>query len=345
MNSLPAPEDFQTELSVVGTNLAFTLIAILVIMLTSTLFNQTVQENIDDIEGFTSRVFAPLVAVAALVSRPWHWLTQSRPRMAAFAGPVIVLGLTAFTYGFLDPGFGFNKDGLALCLSLILGIGVVTYVYGGGQVLLTQRGFGVPAVVRVYPIALAIAIVSVLLSRFADFQPGIVYGFVAAYALLASTEFDRRQNGHVVFFPAIALLAVSLIAWGLVSPLRDALAENGDSWWITVLEGAAVAIFVGAIEGLFFNMIPITFMDGKKLQQWSMPIWVAMSVITGFLFWHIILNQEREHVEAFQEGSVIMVLSLLAACLTISFVTWMYFRGRLYGWRGFPWRRTAQPEA
>ncbi len=132
--------------------------------------------------------------------------------------------------------------------------------------MLTNRNFGVPAVVRVYPVALAIALVSVILSRVVDFQPGLVYGFVAAYAVVVATDFDRRQNGHVVFFPALALLAVSLIAWVLVIPLRDA-AENGDSWWITTLEGAAVAIFVGAIEGLFFNMIPLTFMDGKNFSN------------------------------------------------------------------------------
>lgn len=338
-NSIPAPDEISTKLSVIATNLLFTIIVILVVLLTSTLFNQTLQENVDDIEGFFAKRVAPLAPIAATVSAPWRNLAGKRPMLAALGGPAFILILTGATYGFLDPGFGFNEDGFVLMGSLILGIGAVTYVYGGGQALLTNSRYKVPAVVRVYPVALVIAIVSVLLSRIADFQPGIVYGFVAAYAVVASSAtFDRKQLGEVVFYPGLALLIVSIVAWILVMPIRHAI-QNDDRWWLDLMEGTSVAIFVGGLEGLFFNMIPITFMDGRKLQQWNVWLWAGMALVSGFLFWHVILNRERAHIDALEQATVIMVLSLLGACFAITFVTWMYFRMRLYGWEGLPWRQ------
>jgi hypothetical protein len=247
--------------------------------------------------------------------------------VGAIAGPLVVLGLAGLIYGFAEPGFGFNNKSLVLFLSLVLGVGAVTYTYSGGQALLTRRGFGLPAGVKLFPIAIGVALLSVFLSRVENFQPGIIYGFIASYVVLSETGLNRRQLGHTVLFPGAALLALCVIAWLLVVPFRD-LSQDSDSWLAGVPEGAAAAVFVGGLEGLFFNMIPLRFMDGHKLWEWSRLAWLAMAGVTAFLFWHVLLNTESAYFSALQETTPATALLLLGICLALTVSVWLFFRLR-----------------
>ena len=130
-----------------------------------------------------------------------------------------------------------------------------------------------------------------------------------------------------MLFPALALAALSVIAWLLVIPLRNVTQES-ESWWVALPEGAAVAVFVVGLEGLFFNMIPLTFMDGAKIAGWNRLLWFVMFVTAAFLFWHVLLNQEGAYMEPLRETRVITALSLLAVYSIITLATWTYFRVR-----------------
>ena len=71
----------------------------------------------------------------------------------------------------------------ASCLfgSIVVGVGFVTFLTEGGGALLASRRFHAPASVRLYIAAVLIAIlICVGLSRLMDFQPGIMYGFIAS---------------------------------------------------------------------------------------------------------------------------------------------------------------------
>jgi hypothetical protein len=191
--------------------------------------------------------------------------------------------------------------------------------------LVTHRRYGVPAGIKLFPIGLAIAVVSVLLSRVEGFQPGVIYGFVAAYAVLAPATFDRRQTASIVFYPAIVMITICALAWLLVSPFRD-LAQDNHNWYAAIPEGAAVAIFVGGLEGLFFNLIPVRFMDGYKVWVWSKWAWLAMAGLVTFLFWHVLLNKEQDSFGALQQTAAASAFVLVGICLVLSIGTWLYFR-------------------
>ena len=60
------------------------------------------------------------------------------------------------------------------------------------------------------------------------------------------------------------MMAFAVVAWLLVGVFRD-LTDDSDSWLAAVPEGIAVGVFVGAISGMFVQMIPMRFMDGYKL--------------------------------------------------------------------------------
>lgn len=331
VGSVPGPDDISTDPEVIGSNITLTLFVILAFAFTSTLFNQTLAANRREIEGWVGRLFAPFQRSSSVVERRYAAVAERRPWIQRAVAPAAILVLTALIYGFLSPDFGFNTKSVVLVVSLIVAVAGITYLYEGGRALLARRRFRVWAGVRLYALALVIAVGSVLLSRLVDFQPGFVYGFVASYILLSPVALDRRQEGQIVAFSAIALLAASVIAWLLVIPLRE-VTEGSDAWWVALPEGMAVAVFVAGLQGLFFRMIPLSFMDGAKIAEWNRLLWLLMFGAAGFLFWHVLLNQEGAYVEALQEKSSIAVFGLLSFYSMVTLVTWAYFRGRVYGW-------------
>lgn len=329
------PGDLSGDTGVIATNLALAAGSLVLILVTATLFNQTVQENSEEIHGFFRRLMGPLRSVVDAAGSILGSAAEGRPWMSAVGGPVAMLGLAGVIYGFSEPGFGLNTKSLVLFLSIVLGFAVVMYSYNGSQVLMTRRAFRAPAAIRMIPIGIGIAIVSVILSRLENFQPGIIYGFIATYAVLGAVDLDHRQNGQVVLVPGLALLAVCVSAWLLVSPFRD-LAQDNNSWLAAVPEGVAVAVFVGGLEGLFFNMVPLQFMDGYKVWRWNKLAWVAIAGASAFLFWHVLLNTESESFSALQETMPATAAVIVGICLVLTAALWLYFRLRAGGGEGRP---------
>ena len=305
----------------VGTNVGLALLTLLVILATAAVFNQTLEENDEDVRAagrWLARPFTALAGVTAIFSGD-SWVNR-------VTGPLVVLGLAAILYALEDPSFGFNSSTVVLTLSFLATFIVLTYVYDGGQLLVTNR-YGLPGAIRVFPAGVALAVLFVALTRIQGFQPGLVFGFVAAHTLLAPVAMTREQQGHQILWPALGLLAVSVVAWLLVSPARD-LAESGDSLWAAVPEGIAIGIFLAGIQSLFLSMIPIKFMDGNKLMAWNKFAWLGIVVASGFLFWHAMMNQERESLNALGQTGTATIIMLMVSALLIAGATNLFFRIR-----------------
>jgi hypothetical protein len=330
VQSVPGPDEISTDPGVIGSNILLALFVVFVFAFTSTLFNQTLEDNRREIEGWAGRFFKLFRRLSSLAQQRRGVLSQRCPWVQRVTGPAAILVLTGLVYGFLSPDFGLNTTSVVLFLSLAAAVGAVTYLYKGGQVLFTTGRFRLRAGVRLYVVALVIAAGCVLLSRLTDFQPGFLFGFVASYTLLTPAGLDRRQSGQIVFFPALALLAFSVAAWLLSMPLGD-LREGSDAWWVALPQGAAVTVFVVGLEGLFFSMIPLRFMDGAKIAKWNRLFWFLIFGLAGFLFCWVLLNPGSAYVQAVRETRVITALSLLAFYSLITVGTWAYFRQRVKG--------------
>jgi hypothetical protein len=314
------------SLDVIGTNLLLAMIMLLAIGLTSALFNATLDENRSEIEGWFARVSTRTSAVAApllrLLPTP---LSESRiGRVGALGRLAAVLVLTALIYGFLSPDFGLDARSFVVFASLLVGLGVVTYLAEGGSVLVSNRRLHVAAGIRIYGAALAIAIGSVVVSRIIDFKPGVLYGFVASAVLLAPITLGRRQQAEIVLVPTLLLLAASLAAWLLLVPLRAA-SQSEESWMLGLLEAVAAIVFVAGLESVFFNMIPIDFMDGATIARWNRVVWAVTFGFSGFLFWHLLLNQNKSYLEAFAETKVIAAFVVVALFSIATLAIWTYF--------------------
>ena len=321
------PEALSTDLDVLGTNLILTVVVLLTFGLTSSLFNSTIKSNREQIDLWTaagSRRMRPLFGPAGALSRAGGQLAGSRliGRPLRIA---LVLGLTGLVYAFLSRDFALDAKGAVLFVSIILGIGFVTYLSEGGAALVANRRLKAPASVRLYIAAVAIAIVCVVVSRLMDFQPGILYGFVASNLILSSVVLSRRQSAQVVLVPTLALLAASLLAWLVLLVLRPA-AETSGAWWLSLIEVVVVTIFVAGLEGVFYAMIPLTFMDGATVFEWSKIGWALIFGTATFLFWHLLLNQNDAYLDALRQTRVVAALGLVLLYGMLTLGTWLFFK-------------------
>lgn len=318
LDNLPGGDVLATDAGLAG-------LTLFLLLFSSVLFNQTLQEHRSEVEGWWSRVTRPFRGLTRFLNGPapgvgWLW------QVAAWAG---VLGVIGFVYALLEPGAGWNSQTGVLFLAVIIGAGVLTYVYSGIEAFATERQFGVESAVRLYVPCTLIAIGSVIISRLIDLEPGVVYGFVASAVVLGSGSIPEHQAGRINIWPSLACLVLSVGAWLLTPLVRDAN-DDGGNFALAVTEAVFVMTFIGGIEGLFMNMIPLNVMDGGKIFRWNKLVWAALAATAAFLFWYVLLNRERAGFESLQETSSAAFAGICVAYAVAAIATWAFFRFR-YG--------------
>jgi hypothetical protein len=307
---------------VIATNIYLAVILLLVLLFTSTLFNATLDEHRVQFDAFLHRLTAPFRAIAAWFEGGGPSALQSWA--ASPLAPVPVIVLCGLIYTLDEPNVGFNEGTLALFISLVLAVGIMTYVYDGGEALLTRHRFNLASGVKLYPFAIAIAAFFVLLSRLAGFSAPIMYGFVASSALLVPGRLDKRASAIVVAVPGLVLLGLSILAWMLIPAFNDLNGASG-AWWASVPAATAAILFAGGIEGLLFTMIPVRFTDGAKIFSWNVWVWSVIFGVPAFLFAWAILNPQAQEFDALLEGRVIVAMCLVAAYALAGVALWLYF--------------------
>lgn len=334
--SVPLPTQVSRDPEVIGTNAAMALFFAVLFGSVSTVFNSTLKENHACVSGWC----APITRVArrardALFGQ--HSGEGTSGGLTAIANkiplkkvwqPLAIIVLSALIYGFLDPAFGFTLNGLGLLVSLAIAIGVTTFAYEGLQALLSRKRFGVPASMRLFPAAIAIAIACVVVSRVMAFHPGYVFGIVGGLAFATTVEPDQKSYGRMVLMSAGVLLVVSLAAWFAAVPVAAAVERTG-GFLLTTVQAALISIFVMGLEALLFGLLPIGFMDGEKVMRWSKTAWVAAFGAVAFAFWHVLLNPSSKYLDSFRQKNVRMMFILLAAYGLVTLVMYLYFRSRI----------------
>jgi hypothetical protein len=312
--SVPLPSEVDFSAKVVSTNVALALGLALAFGFLSTLFNNTLKENEDELRGWLS----PLTARISVKRQPVGGEVRRRPWWFT----LVLLVITTLIYAFLDFTFAFNAQGMMFLLSLFISVAITTYVYEGLQAFLGIRLYGLQGYMRAFPVAALIAIGCVILTRLVRFQPGYLFGFVAAYVLVSGEDFDEEattgQGAVLVLVPAVVMLAVSIVAWLLSGPLAG----------VNLLRSLLVTTFVSGLEGVLFSLVPLSFLDGEVLFRGNRVAWLGGFAFAAYWFFQILLNPRSGYLDAFTQNNVVVTLILLALCGVITGAFWLFFRLR-----------------
>lgn len=153
---------------------------------------------------------------------------------------------------------------------------VVILIYAMTSERFSRRFSKETATLRVFLLALLVAVFCVLVSRIANFEPGYIYGLFAGYAVIASRQLTQEQAGISVLLSASLLFVAGLIAYVVWQPLQASLKRPNPGFGLLVLDATLFWIFVLSIENVIFAMIPLKFLDGKELMGWSLAAWIIV---------------------------------------------------------------------
>lgn len=350
MSSVPDPTQITLDPIVVAQSVALTAGVIVLVPFPSALFNNTLEENYAEVMGWVARIGAganrlwarivawirnkiadrragqtdpippPAQSVAPAVSAdgvdPW----RSPVRIAGF------VVLTALLYAFLDPTFGVSLDSLAELIGLAVGLFAVMFAWGVPLYLMSRRDH-FPLTIRALPATLIVGLACVLISRFANFQPGYLYGLIVGFFIAHGT--DRAIEGRAKAIAAATTLVVALVAWVALIFLRQPDAGAGELAGI-VLQAAAVTVVVAGLENAVFAMLPLRFMPGADVYAWNRRVWIVLLALGLFGFVHVLLNPAAEsgYLADSTRTSFFTLVLLLAFFGIASVLFWAYFRFR-----------------
>jgi len=292
----------------------------MLILLASSVFNSTLEEKGSALAEFLGKLVAPFGLSLAFL-RGNDDEDVDRP-LSLFRLGLILLTVGTI-YSALDPEFGLNVTTAALVVSLALGVGMVTLVYEGAQALLASKTAGVRSSVQLQPLGIVIAAASVLVTRLTDVHPGIVLGVIAGAAV---GSHDARLQGRLVAAAMVGIIGLSLIALLLVGPFQSLSDDHAADWWAVIPETVAVTLFIGGIEGVLFSMLPLRFMEGRRVWDWSRLAWALLATTVSFLFFHVVLNRTDAYTSVVEETGVQTLFAICVGAIALAATFWLFCR-------------------
>ena len=316
-----------TDLGTVGGAALLALLIAFLIPFPGTLFNKTVEANYAEIQtgiaGLRARWNAVVDKLAVgPVAGGRRWLGRS---VHGRTGVFVFLALSALVYSFLSPTFGFDLNSAALFLGLLVGLAAITAafdlplrIYHGRRTKAHDAG-----VLRALWWTLLVAIICVVVSRLAGFQPGYLYGLIISIVFV--TQLTTRDEGLGVWLASIWLLILSVVAWIALAVVRGA---GADPWLSLFVQTVLVTFVVAGIETLVIGLLPMRFLPGHPLFQWRKSAWFVLFALAVLGYLLILVDPANGYLSDDSRTPVLVGVIFLITFGLVSVGTWAYFRYR-----------------
>jgi hypothetical protein len=310
--SLPEPDQISLDLRDVASSAAVALALVLLFAFPYELFNSTVEENYDEIRSW--------------FRLPPRTVMASRREATRTLSFFLLNLVAAIACGFLSPDFGLNFNSLVLLIGMFVALIVMSAVFSLPADIAVHRRFREWGRLHFLPGSLAVSIVMVVLSRLLQFQPGYFYGAMAGLAFRAALS--EMDEGRFTAANWVFSLLVSVAAFFGRVPVAHAAARPGASvWWIGA-EVCLALIFLWGVEGLAVAMLPMRFLDGRKVITWSRTVWAILFFLGVMASVHVLFSPNSGYVGQTHDQVKIGVVALFAVFGAISAGLWAYFRFR-----------------
>ena len=188
---------------------------------------------------------------------------------------IAVIALTILYSLSVTRSFGWSIDSLLLFIPIsFVAVGLGFILHELGHKVVAQR-FGFFSEFRKWNYGLILGLLTVPLG-FMIFAPGAVY--FGSYGRMVTTE----ENGKISIAGPIVNIVLAIIALFLTLSLRSYLTlENAGTMYIILL--TLVLMFNVNSFLAVFNLLPIPPLDGSKVIQWNLPIYIITIAVAGIL--------------------------------------------------------------
>jgi len=288
--TLPSPHQAFSSVARTAVNIAIAGAAVIFITFPAQMFNATLDENYEEILAMWRRLLWKLGGKRRLARKQRKQAApqqkSARQDQVVFACVLIVGSIVG---GFRDPRFGFNLASLANFLATIVALLVLIATPAAAATAYRKlRKKPAHPKLRAIPAGIAIAVMSVLVSRLAHFQPGYLYGLVCG--VYFAHRLEKKEEGHVAWIEAASTLVVAVAAWIAFIPVDGAVLRPDPNFGLVLVDDWLASIFVGGIVGIAIGLIPLRFLPGSTLFQWNRVVWAIMFTVSIFGVVGIMLN-------------------------------------------------------
>jgi hypothetical protein len=352
-DAVPGPDQINLNPVVVASSAALAAGVVLVVPFPAALFNSTLEENYEVVSGWWRRLGGrvgrgtrrgvswagerirnarrgpadPSATAQQIPAEPTSApIAATADEPSAFwrtpAGMATFIGLSALLYALLDPTFGFSVDSLGTLAGMALGLLLTLTVFFVPLIILS-RGEGVRLTAEALPGTLFVALLCVIVSRVANFQPGYLYGLIIGYGF--TRELTKAQEGRLEGVATATAFAASVVAWLALPAIRGG---SGSGLGGIILETALATVVVAGLEAALFGLLPLRFLPGERVRAWNQRAWMALIGLAAFAFFHILLNPSSDagYLADSERTSMATVIGLLLVFGLGSVLFWAYFR-------------------
>ncbi len=316
---IPSPLDLSVEPAVVGTNLALTAFALLLLTVSSRVATRLLAQH----EGAIAR----RIAIVGALGRAEAWLGSTvggrvRGRRAKeILAFVLVMLFYGSVFSLLEPGWEpLSLTGLWLLVSFTIANAVV----GMADDLVAwrvARHWDVEASLAVRPTSALVAIASVGLSRVTAVVPGLMFGTPDALRIDEAALGEVRAR-RLAAISVVALMAVGATAWS-ATIITTGLGRAGELVNLLAgVEALLLLVFASALQNLFVALLGLRGSAGELLRSRSPVSWGVALAVVSFLFFHALLNPQGDPAAAFSNRNVQVVVGLVATFSAVVFSAW-----------------------
>ena len=288
--ALPTLLDVLTSPAAVAISAGLALVILLLVAIPAEVLNATIESN-------TSRFGRTFTRIEAAINRATEWFVSVTRTPAAAA--LVLIVLTSIIFGFVDPGFGFDIASVRLVLSLAIALFIVTFVASRITGVIVGRAWSIQSSIGFQPTALIFAVLGVIVARLLDFSPGFLIGLVLGLELSHRADELHRVRALVIEFGLI--IGFGVLSW-LGYSLAVAVTAGSEPTFLSALvQDTLVAVTSEGLTAVVIALVPVAFLDGKKIFDRSKRLWAGIFLVAATAFSLLVLptalaGQEIEDV-------------------------------------------------
>jgi hypothetical protein len=326
---IPTPLDVSREPSVIGTNLLFAALLMVLFAVAAEIFTRTLSENE---EALRDR-FKPVVWISNLQARLDAVAGSRLQRSPRLMDTLKIVGVMIFyglVFSLLDREWNpFSLKGLILFGSMTIAYGLVGIADDIFQ-WRAIRKWGLAAELTVRPTNVLLALGSTAASRLLTLIPGLMFGTPEALRT-DENQFDAPQRGHLLRISAVTFTVIGLSVWlpTLITDIlqrASAFAEETNNI-LGGIEGFLLVVFAVALENLFVQTLGLPGSFGEALKKRSRRAWLAVMIGVGFVFYHTLINPRGDLAGAIQNANVQLFFAVGIIFVALAFgVRWYIAR-------------------
>lgn len=298
---IASPSEISKDPKVIGTNVLLAIIIFLVVGIACFLFNNVIEAHGDDINKFMKRIPILGLLTESKISR--HPLTRK-----------ITLLLLLLTFGVvaahITPDFSlFGKKNLGILIITVGAIILATYAKDLFRFLVARK-WNCPAIFKPNVLGLFLAIFCVVLSRNLEIPPGYLFGI--PMGLFIFSEKYKRNEGKLEYYSLLWMFLMALTAWFITPYTKE----------YEVIYDLFNLLYIILLEGVFFELFPLTYLPGKAIYKWSRFAWAGIFSAVSFLLLHTLFNPNSAFSTISESNPTKNTIIILGVFVLASFLVW-----------------------